>query len=172
MYKEPVMAQLRYYPGHLFEEKSWQCPLGLLVSSLKLWTLQIQSKSATCSTKTSFNKRTTTFSLFPYRTKAKGFSIIKGTSHGITLTWVNFQFTHTFLGRTLWQTYVNCACSSRITTTTKPFYTKYIGLSFMMFFKTALSKYIFCSCWRFLIFMVGRLKTKQDKIEFLKWLLI
>lgn len=32
MYKEPVMAQLRYYPGHLPEEKSWQCPLGLLVS--------------------------------------------------------------------------------------------------------------------------------------------
>jgi len=42
----------------------------------------------------------------------------------------------------------------------------------MMFFKTALSKYFFCSCWRFFTFMVGRLKRKQDKIEFLKWLLI
>jgi len=38
----------------------------------------------------------------------------------------------------------------------------------MMFFKTALSKYNFCSCWRFLTFMVGCLKRKQDKIEFLK----
>jgi hypothetical protein len=34
MYKEPVMAQLRYYPGHLTEEKSWQFPLGLLVSTV------------------------------------------------------------------------------------------------------------------------------------------
>jgi len=138
--------------------------------SLKLWTLQIQSKSVTCSSKTIFNKWTTTLSLFTYRTKAKGFSIIKGTSHGITLTWVNFQFTHTFLGRILWHTYGNFACSSRITTTNnKPFYTKYIGLSFMMFFKTEPSKYTLCSCWRFLTFMVGRLKRKQDKVQFLKW---
>jgi hypothetical protein len=144
------------------------------IKSLKLWTSQIQSKSATCSTKTIFNKRRTTIlSLFPYRTIAKGFNIIKGTSHGITITWVNFPFTHTFLGRTLWHTYGTFPCSSRITTKpTEPFYTKYIGLSFMMFFKTAPPKYNFCSSWRLFIFMVGCLKRKQDKIEFLKWLLI
>jgi len=34
MYKELIMAQLRYYPGHLTEEKSWQFPLGLLVSTV------------------------------------------------------------------------------------------------------------------------------------------
>jgi len=42
----------------------------------------------------------------------------------------------------------------------------------MMFFKTVHSKYFFCSFWRLFTFMVGRLKRKQDKIEFLKWLLI
>jgi hypothetical protein len=141
------------------------------IKSLKLWTSQIQSKSATCSTKTIFNKRrTTVLSLFPQKQKDSILSSVL-TSHGITLTWVNFLFTHTFLGRTLWHTYGTFACSSKTTTTTEPFYTKYIGLSFMMFFKTALSKYFFCSCWRFFTFMVGRLKRKQDKIEFLKWLL-
>lgn len=69
MYKEPVIAQQ-----------------DATINSLKFWTLQIQSKCVTCSSKTIFNKRTTILYPFPYRTKAKGSSIIKGTSHGITLT--------------------------------------------------------------------------------------
>ena len=147
--------------------------ISIRIASINSGPYKYKARVLSVQPKLSLIKEELPYCLFPYRTKAKRFSIIKGTSHGITLTWVNFQFTHTFHGRNLWHTYVNFACSSRITaTTTKPFYTKYIGLSFIMFFKTVLSKYFFCSCWRLFTFMVGRLKRKQDKIEFLKWMLI